>query len=139
MKLVILILILTIFSTQAQTQLRGKNKFEQNDELIEMNNQYTPELQEYSLFVQLTKPLYETAPMDVMLLNHEMEIARMMVLLGDQCLRTSFDISYFIQNQYRKTILFSNYIKVSLQSYLFFLYKEQNDWRDKQSIFYLIY
>lgn len=28
--------------------------------------------------MQLTKPLYETAPMDVMLFNHEMEIARMM-------------------------------------------------------------
>ena len=30
------------------------------------------------MFVQLAKPYYETAPMDVMLLNHEMEIARMM-------------------------------------------------------------
>ncbi|CAD8168229.1 unnamed protein product [Paramecium octaurelia] len=78
MKLVILILILSIFSTQGQTSLRGKNKFEQSDELIQMNNEYTPELQEYSLFAQLTKPLYDTAPMDVMLLNHEMEIARMM-------------------------------------------------------------
>ncbi|CAD8070179.1 unnamed protein product [Paramecium primaurelia] len=108
MKLVILILILTIFSTQAQTQLRGKNKFEQNDELIEMNNQYTPELQEYSLFAQLTKPLYETAPMDVMLLNHEMEIARMMgtqgvTLRNYSCLVTNvqglhliFPISYRI-------------------------------------------
>ncbi|CAD8177818.1 unnamed protein product [Paramecium pentaurelia] len=118
MKLVILILILTIISTEAQTSLRGKNKFEQNDELIQMNNEYTPELQEYSLFVQLTKPLYDTAPMDVMLLNHEIEIARMMVLLGDQCNRTSFDVSYFIQNQYSKTTLFSNCIKVSLQQYL---------------------
>ncbi|CAD8103489.1 unnamed protein product [Paramecium sonneborni] len=78
MKLVILILILTILSTQAQTSLRGKNKFEQNDELKKINNEYNSELQEYSLFVQLTKPFYDTAPMDVMLLNHEMEIARMM-------------------------------------------------------------
>ncbi|CAD8090134.1 unnamed protein product [Paramecium sonneborni] len=78
MKLVILILILTIIGSQAQTSLRGKNKFEQNDEQIQMNNEYSPELQEYSLFMQLTKPLYDIAPMDVMLLNHEMEIARMM-------------------------------------------------------------
>ncbi|CAK86895.1 unnamed protein product (macronuclear) [Paramecium tetraurelia] len=53
-------------------------RLEQSDELIQLNNEYTPELQEYSLFAQLTKPLYETAPMDVMLLNHEMEISRMM-------------------------------------------------------------
>ncbi|CAK73664.1 unnamed protein product (macronuclear) [Paramecium tetraurelia] len=78
MKMVILILILTILSTQAQTSLRGKSKIEQNEELSYLPNDYASELQEYSLFVQLTKPFYETAPMDVMLLNHEMEIARMM-------------------------------------------------------------
>ncbi|CAD8068732.1 unnamed protein product [Paramecium sonneborni] len=79
MKMVILILIITILSTHAQTSLRGKNKIEQNEEQSFMsNNNYMQELQEYSLFVQLTKPFYETAPMDVMMLNHEMEIARMM-------------------------------------------------------------
>ncbi|CAD8089608.1 unnamed protein product [Paramecium sonneborni] len=78
MKMVILILILTILNTQAQTSLRGKNKIEQNEEQSFLPNDYVSELKEYSLFVQLTKPFYETAPMDVMLLNHEMEIARMM-------------------------------------------------------------
>ncbi|CAD8059171.1 unnamed protein product [Paramecium primaurelia] len=78
MKMVILILILTILNTQAQTSLRGKSKIEQNEELSFLSNDYTSELQEYSLFVQLTKPFIETAPMDVMMLNHEMEIARMM-------------------------------------------------------------
>ncbi|CAD8205758.1 unnamed protein product [Paramecium octaurelia] len=124
MKLVILILILTIFSTQAQTSLRGKNKFEQNDEKIYMNNAYPPELQEYSLFVQLTKPLYETAPMDVMLLNHEMEIARMMgtqgvTLRNYSCLVINVQGHHLIfPIPYRINILKPSYTSTALKSVL---------------------
>ncbi|CAK94982.1 unnamed protein product (macronuclear) [Paramecium tetraurelia] len=93
-----------------------------------MNNAYPPELQEYSLFAQLTKPLYETAPMDVMLLNHEMEIARMMgtqgiTLRNYSCLVINVHGLHLIfPIPYRINILKPSYILTALKSVYLNLY-----------------